>query len=197
MMTRKTIVVPCIVKMRLYWSALTMLPSGVASCRRRISSASMPPTRKNRNDVTPYRMPMRLWSTVVEPAPDAVMTASRQACPPQRFGEAGSSRLRIRSPSRYSPLSAATVSSEVRIRDALRAGRHLAAPGVEVLLALRDHSQLHLGVTDAAELAALTRERAGMVGFEPHDVGVARDGVPRPREPRHAKAVVHVKRIRA
>src|SRR5215217_4331486 len=30
-----------------------------------MSSASTPPTRKNRNAVTPYRMPMRLWSTVV------------------------------------------------------------------------------------------------------------------------------------
>ena len=56
-----------------------------------------------------------------QPAPDAVMTATRQARPPQRLSEAGSSRLRIRSPSRYSPLSAATVSSDVESGTALRA----------------------------------------------------------------------------
>ena len=30
-----------------------------------MSSASMPPIRKKRKAVAPYRMPIRLWSTVV------------------------------------------------------------------------------------------------------------------------------------
>ena len=34
------------------------------SCKRMIS-ASMPPTRNQRKEVTAYRVPMRLWSTVL------------------------------------------------------------------------------------------------------------------------------------
>ena len=57
--TRKTIVVPCIVKTWLYRSALSSLPSGAASCMR-ISSASMPPMRKKNSAVAPYMMPIFL-----------------------------------------------------------------------------------------------------------------------------------------
>ena len=64
MTTRKIMVVPCIVKIRLYWSGLSTSPLAVVSCRRR-SSASMPPRTKNARAVTPYIMPIRLWSTVV------------------------------------------------------------------------------------------------------------------------------------
>jgi hypothetical protein len=61
---RKIMVVPCIVNSWLYISGLTKPCSGFASCQR-ISSASRPPIRKKRNAVAPYRMPIRLWSTVV------------------------------------------------------------------------------------------------------------------------------------
>src|SRR5438552_12963850 len=64
MTTRKIMVRPCIVKISLYASAVTTWPLGLASWAR-ISSASLPPTRKKVNDVTPYRIPIRLWSTVV------------------------------------------------------------------------------------------------------------------------------------
>ena len=61
---RKTIVIPCIVKIWLYWSALSIVPSGWASCAR-ISRASSPPTMKKTNATTPYIIPIFLWSTVV------------------------------------------------------------------------------------------------------------------------------------
>src|ERR1041385_2306578 len=64
MTPRKTMVVPCIVKSELNVSALTSVLSGFISWRRMIS-ASMPPIRKKMNAVLPYRMPIRLWSTVV------------------------------------------------------------------------------------------------------------------------------------
>jgi hypothetical protein len=49
---RKTIVTPCIVKIWLYWSAFSNVPSGPASWAR-ISSASIPPIRKNTRAVAP------------------------------------------------------------------------------------------------------------------------------------------------
>ena len=52
MIARNTIVVPCIVNSELNVSALITVFSGRASCRR-ISSASIPPIRKNANAVTP------------------------------------------------------------------------------------------------------------------------------------------------
>ena len=52
MITRKTIVVPCIVKIWLYASADNTWPFGCASCSR-ISNASMPPIKKNVNAVVP------------------------------------------------------------------------------------------------------------------------------------------------
>ena len=61
--TRNTIVVPCIVRMRLYWSALRTPAFGTTSWVRR-RSASIPPVRKKMKAVTPYIRPMRLWSTV-------------------------------------------------------------------------------------------------------------------------------------
>src|ERR1051325_679242 len=64
MTPRKIMVVPCIVKSELNVSALTSVLSGFISWRRMIS-ASMPPIRKKMNAVLPYRMPIRLWSTVV------------------------------------------------------------------------------------------------------------------------------------
>src|SRR4029450_4354057 len=64
MMARNTMVVPCMVNSSLKRAALTRVPSGCASCRR-MMSASTPPTRKKKKADTPYRMPMRLWSTVV------------------------------------------------------------------------------------------------------------------------------------
>ena len=64
MIARKTIVVPCIVNSSLNRCAPTRVLSGAASCSRMIR-ASMPPTRKKMNALVPYRMPIRLWSTVV------------------------------------------------------------------------------------------------------------------------------------
>src|ERR1041384_1131859 len=64
MTTRKIRVVPCIVNSELNVSALTSVLSGFISWTR-MMSASIPPIRKKRNAVVPYRMPIRLWSTVV------------------------------------------------------------------------------------------------------------------------------------
>src|SRR5688572_13273195 len=63
MITRNTMVVPCMVKSWLYSWADRTVALGSASCVR-ISRASTPPTMKNRKAVTPYMIPMRLWSTV-------------------------------------------------------------------------------------------------------------------------------------
>jgi len=64
MIARKIIVVPCMVNSPLKVSAVTTAFAGLASCSR-IRSGSMPPTRKNAKADVPYRMPIRLWSTVV------------------------------------------------------------------------------------------------------------------------------------
>ena len=56
-------VVACIVNISLYRPALSTVPSGPASWAR-MSSASMPPTRKKNIAATPYMMPSFLWSTV-------------------------------------------------------------------------------------------------------------------------------------
>src|ERR1041385_862916 len=64
MTPRKIMVVPCIVNRELNVSALTSVLSGFISWTRMIS-ASIPPSRKKVNAVQPYRIPIRLWSTVV------------------------------------------------------------------------------------------------------------------------------------
>src|SRR3954452_14841990 len=61
---RKTIVVPCIVISALYVCGSSSVLLLWLSCRR-ISSASVPPSRKNTNVRTRYMIPIRLWSVVV------------------------------------------------------------------------------------------------------------------------------------
>src|SRR6478609_104806 len=64
MIPRKIIEVPCIVNTCLYISGVRKVWSGACSCHR-IKSASQPPIRKKMKAEAPYRIPMRLWSTVV------------------------------------------------------------------------------------------------------------------------------------
>ena len=64
MIARKIMVVACIVNSALNICALTSVLFGVHSCKR-MTSASRPPKTKNVPAETPYRMPIRLWSTVV------------------------------------------------------------------------------------------------------------------------------------
>jgi hypothetical protein len=73
MIARKIIVVPCMVNSPLKVSAVTTAFAGLASCSR-IRSGSMPPTRKNAKADVPYRMPIRLWSTVVSHAHTSLPT---------------------------------------------------------------------------------------------------------------------------
>ena len=77
---RKIIVMPCIVKIWLYWSAFTRVPSGWASCAR-ISSASRPPMMKKKKATTPYMMPIFLWSTVVNQLQKPVIAVGRRSSP--------------------------------------------------------------------------------------------------------------------
>ena len=56
--------VPCIVNSALNVCALTTVWPGPASWSR-IRSASTPPSSRKANAEAPYRMPIRLWSTVV------------------------------------------------------------------------------------------------------------------------------------
>ena len=64
MMTRKTIVVPCIVNSWLNVSAETAPMFGRINWYR-IRTASTPPTRKKKSAVWRYSVPIFLWSTVV------------------------------------------------------------------------------------------------------------------------------------
>jgi hypothetical protein len=59
MIARKIMLVPCIVNSWLYVSGSRKLLSARASWTR-MSSASSPPSRKKKNAVLPYRMPIRL-----------------------------------------------------------------------------------------------------------------------------------------
>src|SRR5438067_1616503 len=62
-MTRKIIVVPCIVMTSLYEFFVRKCSFGVASCER-MRSARIPPATNHMSDVAMYRIPIRLWSTV-------------------------------------------------------------------------------------------------------------------------------------
>ena len=53
-----------------------------ARAAARISSASLPPTRKNTKAVTPYRIPIFLWSTVVIQLQKPVVACGRRSSPP-------------------------------------------------------------------------------------------------------------------
>src|SRR5262249_4863793 len=63
-MTRKIIVVPCIVTASLNEFFVMKCSFGVISCER-MRSASRPPRAKKPSAVQMYRIPIRLWSTVV------------------------------------------------------------------------------------------------------------------------------------
>ena len=64
MTPKKIIVVACIVKSWLNTSGLTSWASGVASWAR-MYSASIPPVENMMKAVTPYKIPIFLWSIVV------------------------------------------------------------------------------------------------------------------------------------
>src|SRR6266542_4443087 len=80
MTTRKIIVTPCIVKNSLYVDADRILPFGCASWSR-MNRASIPPITKNANAVIPYRIPIRLWSTVVIQLQNPVVAVGRRSRP--------------------------------------------------------------------------------------------------------------------
>src|ERR687892_679510 len=82
---RNTIVVPCIVNSWLYCDAVSTVPLGPASWRRR-SSASTPPTTKNTSAVVPYMMPIFLWSIVVNQLQKPVVAVGRRRTPRRRAG---------------------------------------------------------------------------------------------------------------
>lgn len=62
-----SMMVPCMVNAWLNCSFDTIYSPGRASSAR-MTSARMPPTTKNPNDVDRYRVPMVLWSVVVSHA---------------------------------------------------------------------------------------------------------------------------------
>jgi len=63
-MNRKIISVPCSVNSWLYPLVVTSWRPGAASSVR-MSRANRPATKKNANELSRYRMPIRLWSVVV------------------------------------------------------------------------------------------------------------------------------------
>jgi hypothetical protein len=58
-MTRKIMVVPCIVRIWLYRSGVSSVLSGIASCAR-MSIASTPPSTKKTSTVARYMIPIFL-----------------------------------------------------------------------------------------------------------------------------------------
>ncbi len=78
-------VVPCIVNISLYCAAVRTLPFGCASCRR-MSSASIPPTSRKTMAVTPYMIPIFLWSTVVNQLQKPVVARGRRKTSTRRVG---------------------------------------------------------------------------------------------------------------
>src|SRR5438067_5937644 len=112
--TRKIIVVPCIVRTSLYVFFVSTLSFGVASCAR-INTASRPPTTKKTSAVAMYMIPIRLWSTV---------TIHRATRPFFQEGLAATCArsledLRLRVPDER---------LDLRVAPALSDGRHLAEP---------------------------------------------------------------------
>src|SRR3954447_12925422 len=73
-------------------------------------------------------------------------------------------------------------------------GGSAADPGVVVRLRLGEDDCLHLGMEDAAELAATPAVRPGALCLEPGVCALARDGVELPTELGHPPAVVDVVR---
>src|SRR3954470_8421399 len=88
--TRKTIVVPCIVNSSLYVVAERMRPFGWASCSR-TNRASTPPMMKKAKALTPYRMPIFLWSIVVNHDANPVTARGRRNSTDCSGGGGGSS----------------------------------------------------------------------------------------------------------
>lgn len=80
MIAMKIMVVACMVNRALKVWALTMFRPGRISWRR-IMNASKPPTRKKINAVIKYRMPIRLWSTVVTHDQNPVWAVGRGRMP--------------------------------------------------------------------------------------------------------------------
>src|SRR6478735_6399562 len=80
MTNRKIIVKPCMVKIWLYWSAFSSVLLGFDNCDR-ISSASQPPSTKNRNADSPYMIPIFLWSTVVNQLQKPSVAIGRRRIP--------------------------------------------------------------------------------------------------------------------
>ncbi len=74
---RKIIVVPCMVNMALYWSAVRKVASAEESWIRS-SRASSPPTMKKMKAVYPYMIPIFLWSTVVNQPSKPVFALGRR-----------------------------------------------------------------------------------------------------------------------
>src|SRR6266508_4325114 len=81
MTTRKIIVTPCMVKHWLYVEADRIVPFGRANWSR-MNRASIPSMRKNAKAVMPYRIPIRLWSTVVIQLQNPVVAVGRRSRPP-------------------------------------------------------------------------------------------------------------------
>ena len=94
MIARKTIVVPCMVNSALNVCALTSVLSGRASCSAHDERLEPADQEEDEAEV-PYRMPMRLWSTVVSqdqstPWRLALRSPSRHECGLGRHGASSS-----------------------------------------------------------------------------------------------------------
>src|SRR6266699_148447 len=169
-----------------------------------MTSASIPPTRKNPNAVKKYSSPMRLWSVVVS---QLFISGSADRPPGPRCRRAAPAVREVRpdpptrgaldgmtADARRAPVDRPTLLGEAARRRSHGRAQLGLRPRAEPRVAVDDHAQPHVPVRGAAELRALTRVLTDRVGAERDVVRLARDGVALTAEPRDPKRVDHVGR---
>src|SRR5204863_270770 len=173
MTNKKIIVTPCIVKIWLYWSALSNVLSGLASWLR-INRASTPPIRKNANALKPYSIPIFLWSTVVNQLHQPVIAVGRRI-----------------TPVRAGTLVAVAISL-VLARRRQRLLLLVGDPSLPLGLVQRTDPELHLAVLEPAELGALSGVEPRMIRGEHDVVRLAGDDVLLPEQLWRPERVDHL-----
>src|SRR5215211_2282863 len=165
---RKTIVVPCIVISWLYVCGSSSVLFAWLSCRR-ISSASVPPSRKNTKVRTRYMIPIRLWSVVVTHEVQPVRSRSTSCATTWGTGAGAvicwvAMRFRFRGEGGEGSAAGLLAALDAlalalgRLVGLLDGPALLVQPGLEVLRAERPDPSGHVRVVAPAQLGALAAE---------------------------------------
>src|SRR6266508_4130245 len=211
MTTRKIIVTPCMVKNSLYVEADRIVPFGCANWSR-MNRASIPPMRKNAKAVMPYRIPIRLWSTVAlqvrlvhgedtagETVPAHQVSEVRPAVLDHRVSVGIFQALDRVAGDAPSGLRPGDAREEVLALGRQRAfGRYhrvrllLPDPSVELGRRLGHDLESHVCVRQAAELGALSRVRSRPVRLQDQVVRATGNDVLLPGQLGYPERVDHV-----